>query len=109
MKVSNWKRIDSGALVGSFTAELSNGINIDCQLFRRDGRAWVTPRSAPMIDKAGQHMIGDNGKKRYQAIVAFATKEIGSAFGRAAIAALKESGINATEPVGNGGDDGVAF
>jgi hypothetical protein len=80
-KVDEWKRIDNGALKGSFSLVLPSGMIIkSCTLFQRSGERWVGLPSRPYAKR--------DGATGYDAFLEFTSKELKAAFQRQALAAL---------------------
>ena len=61
---------------------------LGCSCHRQNESRWVGLPGKPLIDKAGPALRDDNGKIRYQAVLAFDDREILRRFSDAACAAL---------------------
>lgn len=57
----------------------------------RDGHAWVSPPSKPMLNRAGQQMKDSAGKLLWSPIITFASRELRDRFSDSVLAALHTS------------------
>jgi N6-adenosine-specific RNA methylase IME4 len=62
----------------------------DVAVHQKDGAAWVSPASKPMIDRDGAVMRDAAGKIQYAPFVSFASREIRGRWSAAVIAALRK-------------------
>lgn len=87
--VSDWRPLRRDALRGFCTATLPSGMVLhEISVLVSNGKSWASPPSKPMVDRDGRAMLDDNGKRRYQQLIEFATEEIRDRFSSAVVAAL---------------------
>lgn len=92
IKCTGWKAIDKGAVVGF--AELyfpDMGMTMhDCMVLTGKNGRWCKPPSMPMINKNGQQMLREDGKKSYREIIKFDARDDSDAWSTAALKAIDE-------------------
>lgn len=71
MKITNFRQINKGCLIASFSIELTHFIFHDVELFQKNDQRWI---------KLPREKYIDNGVTKYRAKVAFTTKEIQKEF-----------------------------
>ncbi len=87
--ISDWKPLRKGALRGFLTATLPSGLVVhEISVLVSNGKAWASPPSKPLLDRDGRVMVNDAGKRRYAAIIEFATRELRDRWSSAVIDAL---------------------
>jgi|SRR5579875_2621000 len=89
-KVTDWKPINRGSLIGFCTVTMPSGIVLrDVAIIQSDTSLWASPPAKPMVDKDG-YVVEDNaGKRRYVPIVEFTTKQVRDRWSAAVIDALR--------------------
>jgi hypothetical protein len=93
LRVTDWRAINYGVLVGSCTVELSLMRIINVSIMRHpDGTLWAALPGHPQIDRDGKVRINaDTGKRMYTSVIAWRSKEIADQFSRKVIAALRNN------------------
>lgn len=92
ISISNWKSVNRGALRGFCTASMPSGLIVhEVAIMQSNGRPWASPPPRPMLDRDGHVMVDDAGKRRYSAIIEFASKETRDRWSAAVIVALREA------------------
>lgn len=90
VKVSDWKPINRGALLGFCTVTMPSGMILrEVSIFQSDTSLWASPPSKPMIDKDGYVVTDNAGKRRYVTIIEFVSKEVRDRWSMAVIDALR--------------------
>jgi len=90
VKVSEWKPINRGALLGTCTVTLPSGMVLcEVSIFQSDTSLWAAPPSKPMIDRDGYVVTDNTGKRRYATIIEFTSKELRDRWSAAVIEALR--------------------
>ena len=90
--ISDWRPLRKGALRGFASVSMPSGMQLrEVSIMQSNGRAWASPPSKPMIDRNGCVMLDDAGKRRYSAIIEFASKETRDRWSAAVIVALREA------------------
>jgi len=77
VRALNLAPLDKGVLRGTFDLELQGGLIVrGCLLFQKDGNEWVGLPGRPRLDRDGRAYIDPKtGKKSYEDIFEFASKE----------------------------------
>lgn len=89
ISISNWKPIGRGALKAVFDAELPSGmILVECSLFHKDGRHWVTVPQK-------QFQVG--GVVKYRPAISFANRTTAVEFQYAVLKAIRELDVGGHE------------
>ena len=87
---TNWRPLRKGSLIGFVSVSMPSGIIIhEVSILETNGRFWASPPSKPMIDRNGAVMTGDDGKRRYSALIEFADRDTRARWSAAVIAALR--------------------
>ena len=90
--ISDWRPLRKGALRGFASVSMPSGMQLrEVSIMQSNGRAWASPPSKPMLDRDGHVMVDDAGKRRYSAIIEFASKETRDRWSAAVIVALREA------------------
>jgi hypothetical protein len=91
--VSSWKRIDRGALLGSFSVTLSSGLQIHkVRLFDQGGAQW--------IGMPCEKYRADNGSPVYTPLIDFISAAVQKRFREQVSEAIKAAGwLTAKPPV----------
>jgi hypothetical protein len=85
-----FRPIVKNSLIGFATVEQPSGIRIaDTSIYQRDGTAWASPPSKPMLDRDGRQMRDPDGKLRWTPLITFADRRTQTIWSDAVIAALK--------------------
>lgn len=69
----------------------SGMIIADVAIHVRDGRAWASPPSKPMLDRSGVQMKGNDGKPQWVQLILFTSRELRDRFSDSVVAALRQS------------------
>jgi hypothetical protein len=90
-RLSRWIPVNSGALVGKCTVEMSLMRIVDVMIMRRkDGVLWVALPSRAQSDRDGNPIINTaTGKRMYKPVIEWRSKEIADKFSSKVIAALR--------------------
>ena len=92
ISVTDWKPMRKGALRGFASVSMPSGMILrEVSILQSNGRPWASPPSKPMLDRDGRAMVDDAGKRRYSAIIEFASKETRDRWSAAVIVALREA------------------
>jgi hypothetical protein len=95
-RVQEWKpATGSGPLLGNVTVAFRNGMVIhNVPVFRAEnGGISVGTPTAPLVDREGQQLRDENGKRKYGRVVSLATPEARARWQEAITAALFVAGI----------------
>lgn len=77
----------------------SGMIIADVAIHVRDGRAWASPPSKPMLDRSGVQMKGNDGKPLWTPIVSFTSRALRDRLSDSVVAALRQSHPHALDEV----------
>ena len=89
ISVPEWKPLRKGSLLGFVTVSFPSGMIVhEISILQSNGRGWASPPSKPMVDRNECVMTDDAGKRRYSAIIEFASKDTRERWSDAVIAAL---------------------
>jgi hypothetical protein len=90
MRITEFTAVQRNSLRGFCTVVHPSGLILsDVSVHQRDGAAWASPPSKPMLDRTGQHMKDANGKTLWVPIISFASKDIRNHWSTAVIDALR--------------------
>lgn len=90
MTISDFKRIDAGAMRGFADVHLPSGMILHrCSIFAKDGKAWASPPSKQVIGRDGTVQRAGGGKVRYEPTVSFADRATQERWSAAVIEALR--------------------
>jgi len=90
LKVTDWKPLNRGALLGFCTVTMPDGMVLrEVAIMQTNTSIWASPPARPMVDKDGYVMTDDAGKRRYTAVVEFVSKEVRDRWSMAVIDALR--------------------
>jgi len=95
-RLVEWRPVENNpSLVGRATVRFAGGWTVSSiPIFRRaDGSLSARVPSSPIIGPDGTHLRGDDGKKKYAAIISFEGKEAKARWDSAVLAALHDAGI----------------
>src|ERR1700682_415042 len=97
-RILDWRALRKNSLIGFAKVQLPSGMVIaDVTVLTREGGAWASPPSKPMIGRDGSVMKDANGKIKYQPIIEFTSKEVRDKFSRAVVEALRAAHPEALE------------
>ena len=63
----------------------------DVAIHQRDGTAWASPASKPMLNRDGHQMKDQNGKLLWSPIISFTSREVRDRLNTAILDALQQS------------------
>jgi hypothetical protein len=90
--IIQFRPVLKNTLVGFATVEHPSGLCIaDNGIHQRDGRAWASPPSKPMLDRDGRQMRDAEGKLRWSPLITFTDRRTQTAWSDAVITALRSS------------------
>lgn len=90
--IEEFVSVARATLVGFCRVRLPSGMILhDVAIHQRDGRAWASPASKPMLDRSGTQMKGSDGKLLWSPIVSFASRELRDRFSDGVITAVRAS------------------
>jgi hypothetical protein len=90
--VEEFRVVTKGALRGWATVMQPSGQRIDeCDIYRKDGRWWVSPSSKPRIGRDGMQMKDPAGKPLWSPVVSFASRQLSDRWSDSVLAALRTS------------------
>jgi hypothetical protein len=91
MRLTSFKLVRRGALVGFCTIRLPNGLLIsDCTIWQSAaGQTWASLPTKPMLDRAGVHVKVD-GKKQYERILSWPDRATGDRWSSALLELIRE-------------------
>lgn len=92
IKLRGFRPVATGALIGFADIELLAGLLIhDCPVFRaKDGSAWATLPSKPVVDRDGRQKADANGKRQFAPMLEWRSRELGNRFSPAVIALIEQ-------------------
>lgn len=90
--IEEFSAVTRNTLRGFCKVRMPSGMIIaDVAVHVRDGRAWASPPSKPMLDRSGTQMKGADGKLLWVQLISFASREQRDRWSDAAIAAVRQS------------------
>jgi hypothetical protein len=90
--VEEFNAVIRNTLRGFCKVRLPSGMIIaDVAVHVRDGRAWASPPSKPMLNRDSVQMKGADGKPLWSPIISFASRELSNRWSDAVVAALRQS------------------
>lgn len=90
MQLLEWRRVDSGALLGRAKVRLPSGLEIsDIGVFVKADRVWAQLPSQIMRDRDGKPVTGVDGKPKYISALRWSTRELQDGFSVAVIALIE--------------------
>lgn len=86
MELLDWRRVDSGALIGRAKVRLPIGLEIaDIGIFGKDGRRWAQMPSEAMRNGDGQPLRDERGKVRYRSPLKWESRDLQDRFSAALV------------------------
>lgn len=83
------KLIGKGGLIGLATVRMSSGLTLlDCPLLAGEHGPWVALPARPSLDRDGRQRVID-GKKQYEPVLSWPSREIADAFSAAVLALIR--------------------
>lgn len=99
--ILKWTPCRKGATLRGFAEiELPSGLrlaDVAVHVAETNGRGWASPPARPVLDRDGRHKLGDNGKRAWQPIVSFRTRDLADRFSRAVLDTLAAAHPEALE------------
>ena len=90
--VEEFSAVTKNTLRGFAKVRMPSGmIFAEVAVHVRDGRAWASPPSKPVLTRDGQHMRGSDGKLLWTQLIIFANRELRDRWSDAVLAALRQS------------------
>lgn len=90
--IIQFRPVSKNTLIGFATVEHPSGLCIaDNGIHQRDGKAWASPLSKPMLIRDGRQMRDAEGKLRWSPLITFTDRRTQTAWSDAVIAALRVS------------------
>jgi hypothetical protein len=84
--------VTKNTLRGFARVRLPSGLVLhDVAIHQRDGTAWASPASKPMLNRDGQQMKDQNGKLMWLPIISFTSREVRDRLDTAILDALHHS------------------
>jgi hypothetical protein len=84
--------VTKNTLRGFARVRLPSGLILhDVAIHQRDGAAWASPASKPMLNRDGQQMTDQNGKLMWLPIISFTSREVRDRLNTAILDALHQS------------------
>lgn len=88
-KVTDLKRVRTGALVGFCDVHLPSGMILHrCSIFAKEDKAWASPPAKQVLGRDGSVQKSANGKTRYEQTVSFADRATQERWSNAVIEAI---------------------
>jgi len=91
IELVEWKPMQRNTLRGFAVVRLRSGLTInDVVLHAKDGKAWASLPSKPMLDREGQ-VVRDaaTGKVKYAPMLEWASREVSDRFSLAVVEAIE--------------------
>ncbi len=92
LTVLQWTPCRKGtSLRGFATVEFPSGLrlaDVAVHVAETNGHCWASPPARPVLDRDGRHKLGDDGKRVWQPLVSFQTRELADRFSRAVLDAV---------------------
>jgi hypothetical protein len=84
--------VTKATLRGFARVRLPSGLVLhDVAIHQRDGTAWASPASKPVLNRDGQQMKDQNGKLLWSPIISFTSREVRDRLNTAILDALRQS------------------
>ena len=84
--------VTKNTLRGFARVRLPSGLVLhDVAIHQRDGTAWASPASKPMLNRDGHQMKDQNGKLMWLPIISFTSREVRDRLNTAILDALHQS------------------
>ena len=88
--IEEFTSVARNSLRGFAWVRLPSGLILhDTAIHERDGKAWASPASKPMLSRDGTVVRDAAGKTQYVPIITFASREIRDRFSAAVINAMR--------------------
>ena len=85
-----WRPVQRNSLQGFATIQQPGGMVIaDIAVHERDGKAWASPPSKPMLDRDGRQMRDAEGKARWSNLISFVDRATQATWSDAVVAAVR--------------------
>ena len=92
MKISDWRPMQRGSLLGFATVEMPSGLIVHDVPINRSGEStWASPPGKPRLDRDKKPVI-ENGKVRYDKVLGFRDRDVRDRWSEAVIAELSALG-----------------
>ena len=90
--VEEFVAVVRGFLLGFVRVRTPAGVVFhDVPVFRRNGMVWAAPGGRPRLDSEGRQQRDHSGRRMWNPVVSFASKETEERFSRAVVKALRSS------------------
>jgi hypothetical protein len=98
IRVTEFTAVHRNSLRGFATVVQPSGMVLhDVAIHQRDGTAWASPASKPMLDRNGQQMKGADGKGLWVPIISFNSKAVRDKWSGAIVDAVRQAYPQALE------------
>jgi hypothetical protein len=98
IKITEFTAVHRNSLRGFCTVVQPSGMILhDVAIHHRNGAAWASPASKPMLDRNGQQMTDGDGKPLWVPIISFSSKAVRDKWSGAIIEAVREAYPEALE------------
>ncbi len=92
VKITEFTAVHRNSLRGFATVVQPSGMILhDVAIHQRDGSAWASPASKPMLDRNGQQMKNEDGKPLWVPIISFSSKAVRDKWSGAIIEAVRQA------------------
>ncbi len=89
-EILEWRTVAKNTLRGFALVRQPSGMVIaDIGLHQREGKAWASPPSKPMLDRDGRQMRDADGKARWSNLISFADRATQTTWSDAVVAAVR--------------------
>lgn len=89
-EILDWRPVVKNTLRGFAVVRQPSGMVIaDVGVHEREGKAWASPPSKPMLDRDGRQLRDTDGKARWSNLISFADRATQTTWSDAVVAAVR--------------------